>query len=62
MSTLTVAGFMNSNRQFNVALDGTFLSHTTNLNSSSYLRCANLLSQSTERQIFEALDVVVLVP
>ena len=28
---------MNSKREFNVSLDGTLLSHTTNLNSSSYL-------------------------
>ena len=37
MRTLTVVGFMNSNRKFNVSLDGTLLSHRTNLNSSSYL-------------------------
>ena len=37
MRALDRRGFMKSNRKFNVSLDGTFLSHTTNLNSSSYL-------------------------
>ena len=47
---LTVAGFMNSNRKFNVSLDGTLLSHRTNLNSSSYLPLCEFV-ESEHRKI-----------
>ena len=64
-----VLDIMNSNWKFDISLDGTLLSPTTNLHESLCFNssCTNLLSQSTEREkistlvaIFDVRDVNVL--
>ena len=55
-----VLDIINSNRKFDISLDGTLLSPSTNLHESLCFNssCTNLLSQSTEREKISTLVAI----